>query len=738
MDSRGARASAAVFVLAVLSGLAGLNWSILWQHHAALALGVSSEAAAVSLICISGGMAIGAFLAGPRLERVARPLRVYAILEAVIGGCGLLLAPGFSLLARLDQWLYHTLGAAAIATHPVSMLILLGPAAIAMGATIPTFYAVCKRHGGRTSTLYAANTGGAALGALLGAFVLVPRSGIAGATALLVGVNLAVSVVAVWLDRRAPDAAGTDLRRKRLLDIHGWRSKAIVFLTGFVTFALEVAWFRILRACYQSTTDSFALMLFGVLVPAAVGAHLSHYLSSRKRVALVLTVAGCLVLLLAPVVERLDLLLPAVQTYGGRIFQRTLVALFVVGLPILPLSMILPALLDSDVSARDTGKLYGWNTLGSVLGSLLAAWVLLPAFGAVHTTWLAGTVLALSALFIIDRRQLVMVAATVAALLFAFSMQSGVGRLRAQSTHLRARHQVLESHEGPDATVSVVLLGNGQRELVIDGIQASGEGMTMAHYMIWMGRLPMLAHPAPKQALVICFGTGQTAHAVRDEGPDDLDIVELSPAVLAVAEHFRSNHSVLKDPRVEAIRMDGRAWLRRTDRRYDIVTLEPMPPHLAGTNALYSREFYELAASRLNPGGVVAQWVPFHLLPPDDSASVIKTFVAVFPDALLWVDPKDQTGVLLGRTAAVAGAPLDAWPGLARAIPRDLSRAEVANAVALGPAGLAKFAAPGRVITDDNQLLAYGPGARLLRSTQHARRSSAANMERIAHMKASP
>jgi spermidine synthase len=159
--------------------------------------------------------------------------------------------------------------------------------------------------------------------------------------------------------------------------------------------------------------------------------------------------------------------------------------------------------------------------------------------------------------------------------------------------------------------------------------------MPSVSYMAWMGRLPMLLHPAPRRALVICFGTGQTANAVLQEGPERLDVVELNPAVLRMAPLFASNHGVLADPRVRAIAMDGRAWLRRSAERYDVVTLEPMPPHFAGVNALYSREFYEIVSARLAPGGIVAQWLPLHLLPPFHAASIAATFRSVFPDAFL-------------------------------------------------------------------------------------------------------
>ena len=261
--------------------------------------------------------------------------------------------------------------------------------------------------------------------------------------------------------------------------------------------------------------------------------------------------------------------------------------------------------------------------------------------------------------------------------------------------------------EGPDASIAVGDDAAGDRVLVIDGFVATSQG-NVGHYMRWMGRLPMLAHPAPSRALVICFGTGQTANAVREEGPDELDIVELNPSIYRLAPYFASNRGVLDDPRVRAVTMDGRAWLRRTDRTYDVVTLEPMPPTFAGVNALYSREFYRLVASRLRPGGVVAQWLPFRLLSPETAVAITATFQETFGDALLWVDPLDESGILVGRL----GPPSDdlgrLWAGLARpGEHRDMTPEQIAAAVVLEPKEVAAYAALGDIVTDDNQLLAY-------------------------------
>jgi hypothetical protein len=228
------------------------------------------------------------------------------------------------------------------------------------------------------------------------------------------------------------------------------------------------------------------------------------------------------------------------------------------------------------------------------------------------------------------------------------------------------------------------------------------------NYMAWMGHLPMLLHPAPRNALVICFGTGQTANAVRQENPESLDIVDINPRVFKLAHNFTANHGVLSDPRVKPIVMDGRAYMRRTRKIYDIITLEPMPPTFAGVNALYSREFYQLARERLGPEGVIAQWVPFHLVSGQDGASIARTFQSVFPNAILWIDPASTTGILVG-TKDDRDALATNWPGFKRpGITRNLTEQAIKRAVLMDRNELRRYGAYGEVISDDNQKLAYG------------------------------
>ena len=96
------------------------------------------------------------------------------------------------------------------------------------------------------------------------------------------------------------------------------------------------------------------------------------------------------------------------------------------------------------------------------------------------------------------------------------------------------------------------------------------------------------------------------------------------------------NHDVLNDPRTEVIYDDARHFIATTDETFDIITSDPIHPWVRGAAALYSTEYYEAAKRRLNPGGIVAQWVPLYDTDLPAVQSQIGTFMHSFPQGTVW------------------------------------------------------------------------------------------------------
>jgi spermidine synthase len=126
-----------------------------------------------------------------------------------------------------------------------------------------------------------------------------------------------------------------------------------------------------------------------------------------------------------------------------------------------------------------------------------------------------------------------------------------------------------------------------------------------------MAHLPLLLHPNPENTLVICFGMGTTFRSAITHG-GKVTVVELVPDVLDVFDHYHADTAAARAyPKGRMVANDGRNFLKLTRERYDIITADPPPPvDAAGVNSLYSRDFIELAKSRLKPGGLVVHWIP--------------------------------------------------------------------------------------------------------------------------------
>lgn len=718
-----------VYLLILSSGFAALSWEVLWQIKSQLALGVSAWGTAVTLAVTMAGMAAGALLAGWLLKGAeVKPVRIYGVLEWVIGAAGLCLAPSFRLVESIDTQVYGSYPSVAPALHLLGIVLALGVPAVALGATLPVFGLMARKYQMSLAVLYGLNTLGAAAGVLVAAFALIPLFGIDHTIQIVAGINLMVGVAAWLLDREAVQVQAIQRDGQRTtsslsLPLAAWA----VLVTGFATLSLEVAWFRSLTASFFSTTAAFSVMLAAVLVALGVGAQLVKVFKKCDwPLGAVMSFAGVFILVATPLVERMDYLTTTTSDRPYLLFVNWFfLTLFVTGPPIVFLGAVLPWILDEQDTTTKWGSLYGFNAFASVLGSVCAAWILLPSFGFACTSWLVGALVVCTGALLTEsnKRWAVMVTGGVA-LALATVLESGVGTSRIQlSTTVSSKPvEILETHEGPDVTISAVAHENGERTLVIDGFVATSqpgddsERGFIVSYMDWMGHLPMLMHPDPENALVIAFGTGQTANAVRKEGPRSLDIVDINPQVFRLARYFTANDGVLDDPVVHPTVMDGRAYIRRTEQTYDVITLEPMPPTFAGVNALYSQEFYEHAREKLSDDGIIAQWLPFHLVSPYYSASVASTFQSVFPNSILWVDRESKTGILLGTKSQ----DLDlgtSFPGYQRQrIPRPLTQQELTDSIVLDQAGMELYSSRGRVVTDDNQMLAYGKAAHLTHS----------------------
>jgi spermidine synthase len=197
------------------------------------------------------------------------------------------------------------------------------------------------------------------------------------------------------------------------------------------------------------------------------------------------------------------------------------------------------------------------------------------------------------------------------------------------------RRSVVWERDGVESSVALQALAG--LSFVVNG-KVDGNARNDAPTQVMSGLLGPLLHPGARRSLVIGLGTGSTAGWVAAvPGMERTDVVELEPAILEVARRCEPvNHGAMEDPRLHVTTGDAREILMAGRTKYDLVFSEPSNPYRAGIASLFTREFYEAVASRLEPDGLLLQWMQAYEVDEWTISTVIATLGAVFPEIEVW------------------------------------------------------------------------------------------------------
>ena len=653
----------ALAVLLFGSGIAALVYETLWVRQLGRVVGTEVRAVSLALSAFFAGLAIGSVSIGRLADRVVRPIKLYAWLEASVAVAGIASTLALARSASLFVRLHDATGLFAW----VLPFALVSVPAILMGGTLPvvvrSLYPTPTRIAPATGLLYSANTAGAIVGTLATPFVLVPVFGIEGAGFFAGALGLALAAAALVMDSRNAD---TDVvrplapeRQVRFSRGDARLALALYALAGAIALGYEVVWSELLVQFMSTRTYAFAVMLATYLTGLALGSVLfarfgaSHQQPWRLFGFLLAGAAASALALVA----LLGTWLPDMQTFAGmwamratgretfEVMARFVVAAAVVLLvPTTLLGAAFPAatrlIASADRVAGDIGRTLALNTTGGVIGTLVTGFVLVPWLGLVGSLAVlavAGGLIGGIALLRGGLGRVATAAIMAAILALTLTPRDKLATLLAE----KRGGTLLFYAEDTGGTVAVLEQGAGSnafRRLYIQGVSNSGNALPSLRYMRLQALLPLIVHPGtPRSALVVGFGTGITAGALLAVPSLDKRVVaELLPSVVHAGALFTGNLGAASDPRLDVRIGDGRHELLRSSERYDLITLEPPPPSAAGVVNLYSRDFYALCHERLAPGGLMAQWWPLATQNDEDSRSLVRSFLDVFPHTTLW------------------------------------------------------------------------------------------------------
>jgi spermidine synthase len=740
-----------VLAIFILSGAAGLIYEVVWARQLVLVFGNTTQAVSAILTGFFGGIAIGSVIGGRIADRARRALRMYGLLELLLVVVVLLTPLTFRLLHDVYRGAFASLEGSptilALIRFGLSLLAL-GPATILMGATLPTLTRHLARDPANLTSsfgrLYAANTLGAIVGTIAAGFVLIELLGLTRTLLVGAGCSAIAGLSALILDRRrgttptgAPDqpidvaASVSPAPRPRVR-----LALIVAYVSGLTSLGYQVLWTRLLASGTGDSTYVFTTILTIFLIGLALGAVVFNVFRTRIQTINLLAL-GQVVIAFLVLVGMITIInrglggILSLTTDFSSLFSHFALPVALVVLPatfVMGLTFPAASALIADPKGHvgsNAGLLLSANTLGAISGTFLIPFFVIPLVGspvALGLIALINAAMGIALAFgarIQDRLPrlvtggagVIMAAILVVALAAgSFFVDPNIARVQ------RAGGTIIASEEDDIASVQAGTLGGHQQ------LWVTGTSMTLLTVDVkMMPILPLILRPNSSTDLTIAFGMGSAWRGALNAGLT-ATAVELVPSVPDMFGDFYPDASaVLANPKGNIVIADGRNHVELTSDHYDIIVVDPPPPiETAGVSVISSLEFYQAAKARLNPGGVMMQWIPFGQTLAEFKDHV-RTYAAVFPHAILAFGPGGYGMFMLGSDQPISFDPATIQSVLSRpGIVTDLSsaydspahdvaswEAEIPRLVWLQGDQVSKFAGAGPMVTDDRPLPEY-------------------------------
>jgi spermidine synthase len=678
------------------SGCAALIYEIVWFQLLQLVIGASAVSLGLLLAAYMGGLCLGSAALPKLVSTRHHPMHVYALLELGVAAFGIIALFGVPWISRIYVAGAGQTGLAGLILRGAVAAACLLPPTFLMGASLPAiarWVETTPRGISWLGLLYSANVAGAVTGCVLAGFYLLRVHDMAFATYIAAAINVGVALLALVLASRTGDWSAADDQKQASVE----RAPDVAFvyaaiaLSGLTALGAEVVWTRLLSLLLGATVYTFAIILAVFLTGLWAGSGAGSYLARRVRDSR-LALASCQMLLALAIAWTAFTLVyvlpgwpvdPWLATNPWLNFDLDLMRVIHAILPAtllwgasFPLALAAAAANRED-PGRLTGEVYAANTAGSIVGALAFSLLLIPAIGTQGSQkvliWLAAAAAVAAIAPLASKKAVLFAGALASAAALAWGLSATVGGVPWQAiAYGRRVAPILRGLDrGADAETKPVFVGEGinssvvitergdQKSFYVSGKSEASSALLDMRLQRMMGHLPALIHPDPRSVLVVGFGAGVTAGSfVPYPEVQSIVICELERLIPPASDEFfgKENNHVLRDPRSRVIYDDARHYILISPDKFDVITTDPIHPWVKGTSTLYSREYYELVKSHLNPGGVAAQWLPIYESDEDTVKTELATFFSVFPTATVWSNYLNGDGydlVLLGSAHPV-------------------------------------------------------------------------------------
>jgi spermidine synthase len=656
-----------IIVLFFISGITGLIYEVAWTRMFVTVFGSTTHAMSTVLAAFMAGLALGSVILGPIGDRLNRPILTFGILQVLIGVYALLVPWIIGSLGGVYSAVFDTFGQQ---TFPVtalrfllSFLVILIPTTL-MGGTLPVLSKYAGREfgaiGRNIGGLYAVNTFGAVIGSFSTGFLLLELIGVSSSVYLAAVLSIAVGAVAMSAGRQAvPEPIARPAEETASgLPMPAFTAFVVLLaigISGGAALAYEVIYAKVLIFSLGTTAHAFSLMLSTFLAGLALGSYIMSRLIDRSRrpsdlFAVVEIVIGAMALASIYLLSKLDLTHEylAIRDAGGSLFEIRgagfLQAALVMIVPALFMGSAFPIVTRiytrRNLVSSSVGKIYFFNTIGAVAGSLLAGFALVPLLGSARSIAFVASfnIAAGVLLFSCEGRRRTWIGAAAASLVALIVIAVMLDpAIFAQTFNIKEPgSELLYFKEGVSGTVTVHRYPDYDL-LAIDGVNVAGTSDMLRVTQKLQGHVPILLADDKQKVAHIGFGSGETLRILTLHEAHSIDGVEICKDVISVAKRFFSalNQNVFDRPDVNIVIMDGKNYVLLTEDEYDIIMTDSIYPGTGGASALYTYDHFKAVRDKLKPGGIASCWLPLDLSPEDMRVS-LKAFYDVFPNMAVW------------------------------------------------------------------------------------------------------
>ena len=699
-----------ILFLFFASGISGLIYEIVWTRVFTLLFGNTTYAISTVLTAFMAGLAAGSFIFGRIADKIQNsdsairnpqsailiksPLMLYAILELCIG----ISALGVPFLINIsDSFYISILGnitpsafSSNVIRFFISFFILFVPTTL-MGGTLPIlsrfFIHKIEELGWNVAIIYAVNTLGAVIGCFITGYMLIATIGVKNTTLLAVFINIAVGIVALIVSSHQSAVSSQELeaRSKKQEDkrqktktpepLNSSTPKLLLLfffgLSGFTSLSYEILWTRAFSLTFYSTVYLFSNILTVFLIGIAIGSLIFTKLLKWRQDMDLIRVFGIIEFLIGACALLSIIFFQWLSSginnisslFNDMTWQKNILITFVINLIV----MIIPTLLmgltfpligrlytdNLNFLGRRIGDVYSVNTIGSIIGSFMAGFVLIPFLGVQKSILFVSFINLIIGIIIISKSPAGLNGLKWSGMVSAVMVLAVFGKIATADVNMGIGYSIngniIFSKEDVSGTVKVIEDDITRfRTLMVNNYSLATSGDVAVRF----GHIPLLLHNKPDDVLVISLGSGITVGAVGQHPVKNIECVEIVPGVVDAAEFFeKENHNILKDPRLKLTIWDGRNYILVTKNKYDIIISDLFQPDSAGTGNLYSKEHYQNSKGRLKDGGLMAQWLPLYQLSTEDLKVIMATFSKVFPHVTVWygdINSVKPTLLLLG------------------------------------------------------------------------------------------